>query len=313
MEADDSLDYETHSAMGLRDIIGKAKKLTDKPLGVNIMCALSNYESLVRVSVEEGIKVIISGAGLPMKLPQMVDDDSVKLVPIVSSGRTAGLIFKTWLRRYNRLPDAVVVEGPLAGGHLGFSLKELADIESFRLEKLVTDVLAVVREYEESQGVRIPVIAAGGIYGGADIARFLRLGAGGVQMGTRFVCTHECDAADEFKQTYLDCREGDVVIIDSPVGLPARVIRNEFVRKLLEGEHVSFGCYHKCLITCNPTAANYCIAEALVAGYRGQLDDGYAMAGANAWRINEIVSVKELMDELVSETRDALAEERLPG
>ncbi len=305
--ADKTLDYVTHSEIGLREIIRKTKKLTPNPIGVNIMCALNNYDSLVRVSIEEGADAIISGAGLPMRLPAMVGDSPVKLIPIVSSGRAAALVCKTWLRRYNRLPDAFVVEGPLAGGHLGFSLEQLADLDSYRLEKLLADVLEVARTYEESNGVRIPVIAAGGVFDGKDIVRFLKLGAVGVQMATRFVCTHECDAGDAYKQAYLDCtRQEDIVVIDSPVGLPARVVRNRFVQNIIDGKQASFTCNHQCLATCNARTANYCIAEALVASYRGQMEHGYAMCGSNAWRINKIVSVKELIDELVKEATAAL-------
>ena len=305
--ADKTLDYVTHSEIGLRDIVRETKKLTSNPIGVNIMCALNNYDSLVRVSVEEGIDAIISGAGLPMRLPAMVGDSPVKLIPIVSSGRAANVVCTTWLRRYNRLPDAFVVEGPLAGGHLGFSLDQLADLDSYRLEKLVVDVIEVTHTYTEANSTQIPVIAAGGIFDGKDIVRFLGLGAAGVQMATRFVCTHECDAGDAYKQTYLDCTgPEDIVVIDSPVGLPARVVRNRFVQDIIDGKQASFICNHQCLATCNSKTASYCIAEALVASYRGHMEEGYAMCGSNAWRIDKIVSVKELIDELVEEATVAL-------
>jgi nitronate monooxygenase len=298
---DKTPNYAARAETGLRQAIQNTKKLTRNPFGVNVMCALTNYDNLVQVSVAEGVAAIVSGAGLPMKLPGLVSDRHVKLIPIVSSARAAGLICRTWQRRFARLPDAMVVEGPLAGGHLGFSHVQILDVEALRLERLVTEVLAVAREYGS-----IPVVAAGGVYDGDDIAKFLRLGASGVQMATRFVCTHECDASDVYKQAYLKCRKEDIVVIHSPVGMPARVIKNDFVERYLKGEKVTFGCPYQCLLTCEPAAVKYCIAQALVASYRGEMDKGYAMCGANAWRCNKIVSVHELVQELVQETTAAL-------
>jgi nitronate monooxygenase len=293
--------YATRAETGLRQAIQNTKKHTRNPFGVNIMCALTNYDNLAQVSCDEGVAAIISGAGLPMKLPALVSDRHVKLIPIVSSARAAGLICKTWQKRFSRLPDALVVEGPLAGGHLGFSHEQVEDVEAFRLERLVTEVIEIARLYGG-----IPVVAAGGVFDGNDIAKFLRLGAAGVQMATRFVCTHECDASDAYKETYIKCRKEDIVIIHSPVGMPARVIRNDFVERNLRGEKVTFGCPYHCLLTCEPAVARYCIAQALVASYRGEMDKGYAMCGANAWRCNKIVSVHELVQELVQETAAAL-------
>ena len=293
--------YPMRAEIGLRQAIRNARKHTHNPIGVNIMCALTVYDNLARVSCDEGVAAIISGAGLPLRLPALVSDRHTKLMPIVSSARAAALMCKTWQKRYSRLPDALVVEGPLAGGHLGFSYEEIENVENLRLERLVTEVLLVAREYGN-----IPVVAAGGIYDGNDIARFLRLGASGVQMATRFVCTHECDASDAYKQAYLDCRKEDIVVIHSPVGMPARVIKNDFVERHLKGEKVTFGCPYHCLLTCEPAVAGYCIAQALVASYRGQMDKGYAMCGANAWRCDKIVSVHELIQELVQETAVAL-------
>jgi nitronate monooxygenase len=299
-------DYPTRTELGLREAIQNAKKHTPNPIGVNIMCALTVYDKLAQVACDEGVAAIISGAGLPLKLPGLISDRHVKLMPIVSSARAAGLICRTWQKRFSRLPDAFVVEGPLAGGHLGFSHEQVLDVEAFRLERLVTEVLEVAR-----QNGGIPVVAAGGIYDGNDIARFLRLGASGVQMATRFVCTHECDASDAYKQAYLDCRKEDIVVIHSPVGMPARVIKNGFVERHLKGEKVNFGCPYHCLLTCEPAVAGYCIAQALVASYRGQMDNGYAMCGANAWRCDKIVSVHDLIEELVEETATSLREQPL--
>ncbi len=286
--------YVTRAEIGLRQAIRETKNNTPNPFGVNVMCALTNYDSLVRVSAAEGAAAIISGAGLPLKLPGLVPDAHVKLLPIVSSARAASIICRTWQKRFNRLPDAIVVEGPLAGGHLGFSHEEVQNLEANALERIVTEVLGVAREYGN-----IPVVAAGGVFDGNDIARFLRLGAAGVQMATRFVCTHECDAGEAYKQAFINCRKEDIVIIHSPVGMPARVIKNDFVERYLRGEKVNFGCPYHCLVTCEPAVAGYCIAQALVASYRGQMANGYAMCGANAWRCDRIVSVHELIEELV--------------
>ena len=301
---DMTIDYRLRAEIGLREAIQNTKNHTNNPFAVNVMCALTNYDTLVRISVEEGVAAIISGAGLPLKLPGLVSDRHVKLIPIVSSARAAALICKTWQKRFNRLPDAMVVEGPLAGGHLGFSHDQIQDVEAVRLERLVTEVLEVAHEHGG-----IPVVAAGGVFDGNDIARFLRLGASGVQMATRFVCTHECDASDAYKQAYLNCRKEDIVVIHSPVGMPARVIKNGFVERHLRGEKVTFGCPYHCLLTCEPAVAGYCIAQALVASYRGQMDKGYAMCGANAWRCDKIVSVHDLIQELVEETAAALRDQ----
>jgi NAD(P)H-dependent flavin oxidoreductase YrpB (nitropropane dioxygenase family) len=296
--------YVARAEIGLRQVIRETKRSTSRPFGVNVMCALTNYDTLVQVSVAEGVAAIISGAGLPLRLPGLVSDPHVKLIPIVSSARAASIICRAWEKRFSRLPDAIVVEGPLAGGHLGFSHEEIQDVEALRLERIVTEVLGVAREYGN-----IPVVAAGGVFDGNDIAKFLRLGASGVQMATRFVCTHECDAADAYKQAFINCRKEDIVVIHSPVGMPARVIKNDFVERYLRGEKVNFGCPYHCLVTCEPAVAGYCIAQALVASYRGQMDNGYAMCGANAWRCDRVVSVHELMKELVEGAAAALGSE----
>lgn len=299
---DKDITYEKRSALAFQEMIRKTKRLTSNPFGVNIMYALTNYDDLVKIAVEEKVAAIISGAGLPLHLPALAENPSTKLIPIVSSGRAADVILRAWLKRYKRFPDAFVVEGPLAGGHLGFSYTEATGIEPVSLEDRLKKVLELVKKYEESYGKKIPVIAAGGIFTGADVARMLKLGASGVQIATRFVCTKECDVSDKYKEAYLKCKKEDIVVILSPAGMPARVIKNKFVERIQAGEKMKFNCPFKCLKTCDPYSANYCIAEALVNAYRGKLDNGFAMCGANAYRVKEIVSVKELIDELVKET-----------
>ena len=302
---DEKRDYKTRSRAELINIIHKTRSMTKNPFGVNIMCALTNYDDLVDAAQSELVNVIISGAGLPLRLPSLIKNDVTKLIPIVSSARAAQIICNTWKRKYNRLPDAIIVEGPLAGGHLGYSRAEIDDPEHVFLDNILKEVLAVVKEFETDK-LCIPVIAAGGIFDGKDIARVMKLGAAGVQMATRFVCTHECDVSIKYKETYLNAKEEDIVIIQSPVGMPGRVINNEFVKKISRGERIDFGCEYHCLYTCDAKKVNYCIAKALLHAYRGEMDQGFAMCGSNAHRIKKIVSVKELITELVTETENYL-------
>jgi nitronate monooxygenase len=260
LESDPSVGFVEKNNHALRNEIRKARALSNGPglLGVNIMVALSNFTDLARTAIEEGIDFIFAGAGLPLNLPLLaVDRMPTKLVPIVSSGRAARIIAKRWTEKYNYVPDAFVLEGPLAGGHLGFKLEQIADPE-YSLENLLPEVLAEARRLEAHYGKPVPVIAAGGIYTGADIYRFLQMGAAGVQMATRFVPTHECDAAIEFKQAYLAARPEDVVIIKSPVGLPGRAVRNAFIDDVNAGKRKPFKCPYHCIITCGIAKSPYC-------------------------------------------------------
>lgn len=298
--------YETVSSEAMAEEIRKALKATSGPIAVNVMSVLSNAETLIRTCVDEGVKMIVVGAGLPLKLPAMVvEDPTVNLVPIVSSARAATLILRTWQKRYARTAQAVIVEGPLAGGHLGFSEAELAHPEDFALERLVPEVIDALKPFEEAFGVGIPVIAAGGIYTGHDIARMLSLGAAGVQMATRFVCTTECGVSDVFKQAYLDASEDDIVIIKSPVGIPGRAIKNRFLERLDAGEPIPINCPYKCLSTCKIYDSRYCIAHALLNAYDGDMYGGLVFAGQNVHRVREIVPVKDLMAGLLDELRAA--------
>lgn len=296
----------------LQKEIRLARKLSDKAIGVNIMVALSNYEDMVRATVKENADYIISGAGLPISLPEFAEGSSVKLIPLIASARGAKLLLKTWKRRYNRFPDAFVVEGPLSGGHIaGYSLEELKSLRDKitrepLLENTVREVLALVGEYEKEYGVSIPVIAAGGIFDGKDVAKFLKMGAKGVQIGTRFVGTHECSVADEFKQLYIRANEEDIVFIQSPVGMPAKVIRTKFLDEILRGEKKEFDCNYRCLRTCDPNTVQYCIAKALINAADGNIDNAVVFAGTNVTRIKKIVSVKELMDEITAEAIEEL-------
>jgi len=290
----------------LRREIRKARSITKGILGVNIMVALSNYADLVKTSVEEGIDIIFSGGGLPLNLPRYLEGSvKTKLVPIISSGRAAGLIARRWIDKYNHCPDAVVVEGPLAGGHLGFRPQDI-DNPDFNLEKLVPEVIEEMKNIDKECGRHIPVIAAGGIYNGADIYKFMdKLGADGVQMATRFVTTTECDAAQEFKDAYINAKKEDVVIIKSPVGMPGRAIKNVFIEDVSKGHKIPFKCPYRCIKSCDVANAQYCIALALVNAQRGNLKDGFAFAGGNVYKTDKVVAVKELVKTLKEEYKAA--------
>ncbi len=289
----------------LTDEIRRVREKTRGILGVNIMMALTNFSDLVETAIREKVDIIFSGAGLPLNLPRYLTEGAkTKLVPIVSSGRAAALICRRWLRSFQYLPDAFVLEGPLAGGHLGFRPEQIDD-PSQNLKTLLAGVLEAVRPYEEQCNRKIPVIAGGGVYTGRDVYELIEAGAAGVQMGTRFVATDECDADSAFKEAYLAAGKEDVHIIASPVGLPGRVIRNEFVRSIEKGERVPVRCPFRCLTSCDSANTPYCIAEALLNAVRGKLRGGFAFAGANVYRVSEIVPVKVLIDSLRHEYRIA--------
>ena len=294
-------EFEKQSRDALIDEIHKAKSMTNGHIAVNVMAALSNADDLIKAAVNEGIKMIVVGAGLPLRLPRLVEDDSVNLLPIVSSSRAAGLILSTWDKRYERTADGIILEGPLAGGHLGFSAEQLKQPEKYSLDILLPEVLEAIKAYEDKYGRKIPIIVAGGIFNGQDIARMLSKGASGVQMATRFVCTEECGVSREFKQAYLDAKEEDIVIINSPVGMPGRAIRNKFLRDLEIKGRMKIRCPYRCLSACKVAEARYCIALVLLNAYFGDVDHGLIFAGENAYRINKIITVEELISELLAE------------
>lgn len=300
-EPDVRKDCSGANTRALTNEIRAAREKTKGVLGVNLMVALTHFADLMKTSVKEGIDVIFAGAGLPLDLPKFLTEGSkTKLVPIVSSARAAKIITKKWLSRFNYLPDGFVVEGPMAGGHLGFKAEELDDPD-FSLEKLVPEVIEAVRPFAEEAGRPIPVIAAGGVYTGADIRKYLDMGAAGVQMGTRFVATEECDADQAFKDAYVKAGKEDLTVIKSPVGMPGRALKNTFLDDVEKGERKPFKCPYHCLHTCDVEASPYCISLALVSAKKGLLDRGFAFAGANAWRVEEITTVKGLIDELEQE------------
>jgi NAD(P)H-dependent flavin oxidoreductase YrpB (nitropropane dioxygenase family) len=286
----------------LRKEIREAKSKTNGVLGVNIMMALTDHEELIRVTIEEKIDIIFIGAGLPLKIPAIIakaglNGHHTKLVPKVSSAKAANLIFRYWASKYNFVPDAVVVEGPMAGGHLGFK-KENLEGNMIPLHILVEETVKAIRPFEKTFEKTIPVIAGGGLHSGKDVYDIMQAGAKGVKIGTRFVTTHECDASLEYKESYLAAEKEDIVIIDSPVGLPGRVVKNKFVQHIMNGETKPFKCPWKCLASCNFREAPYCIAQALFNSARGNMDEGFAFAGSNA--STEINSVSDVITDLVA-------------
>ena len=245
--------------------IAKARKLASGGvLGVNIMVATRRYEDYVKAAVEAGIDLIISGAGLPMTLPALVEGAKTKIAPIVSSAKSLNVITKYWMKKYNRKPDMVVVEGPAAGGHLGFSREEIENYSRDTYDEEIKAILSITKEME------VPLVVAGGIYDKEDMEHYLSMGASGVQLATRFVTTEECDASDAYKQAYINAKKEDIVIVSSPVGMPGRAIHNAFLDKVNAGERFMRGC-RQCISTCKPATAPYCITEALINAVEGRL------------------------------------------
>lgn len=292
-------DYLERCVFGLREEIRKAREKTCGVIGINIMVALSNFSDMVRTSIAEKADIIFAGAGLPLNLPSFLTKDSnTLLVPIVSSSRAAKLICEKWSANYGYLPDAIVVEGPQAGGHLGFKNEQIED-ENYSLEHLIPEVVAVARSYSDRKN--IPVIAAGGISTGADIARFMELGASAVQMGSIFVPTDECDASPIFKKVYIDAHAADMRIIQSPVGMPGRAFDGEFIRSVAEGREKPRSCPFHCITTCDYTNSPYCIIKALYQASKGNMRKGYAFAGGSAYLSERIRSVREVVETLKTE------------
>jgi nitronate monooxygenase len=304
-EPDYIKNYREANKRALRKEIQKTRSLTNGIIGINLMMALTDHEELLKVAIEEEIDLIIMGAGLPLKIPAIIAEAGyknhhTKLAVKVSSAKAARLIFQYWANKYNLIPDAVVVEGPLAGGHLGFKKEELIGAV-VPLRKLVEETVQEVSLFEKQFEKEVPIIAAGGIYTGKDMYDIMQAGAKAVKLGTRFVTTYECDASAAFKESYLACSEEDIIIINSPVGLPGRVIKNDFVEEILKGTTKPFKCVWNCLIPCNYKEAPYCIAQVLFNAAQGKMAEGFAFAGQNAYRATKIEHVSEVINDLLSE------------
>lgn len=299
-------DYLSKCILGLKEEILKAKEKSKGIIGVNIMVALNNYADMVRTSIAEKVDVIFAGAGLPFDLPSFLTNESeTKLVPIVSSPRAAKIICEKWKNNYGYLPDAIVVEGPKAGGHLGFKINQIDD-EQYSLERLVPEVVNIIEAYKENKN--IPIIAAGGITSGKDIHRFLELGASAVQMGTLFVTTNECDASDTFKNVFVNAKQEDIKIIQSPVGMPGRAIDGEFIQNVEKGLEKPKTCPFHCIKTCDYTKSPYCIVQSLYQAAKGNMRKGYAFTGINVHLSKKISSVREVIANLKSEFLNAKEE-----
>jgi len=293
------LDVENfYSKEGLTAIINNARKLCgDAPLAANILYAINDYGRVVRDACEAGIDIIITGAGLPTNMPEFTEDfPDVALVPIVSSPKALKIICKRWEKRYNRLPDAVILEGPKSGGHQGFTYEQCS-MEEHQLENLVKPVVEEAASWGD-----IPVIAAGGIWDKRDIEEMIALGASGVQMGTRFIGTYECDAHPNFKKVLLEAREEDIHLMKSPVGYPARGVKTNLSGLVETKTGPAIKCISNCVAPCErgveAKAVGFCIADRLSDAFEGNTEFGLFFSGTNGYRINEIISVADLMQKL---------------
>ncbi|MFA9378812.1 MAG: NAD(P)H-dependent flavin oxidoreductase [Lachnotalea sp.] len=265
-------------------------------IGVNIMVATQDYDKYVKAAVKAGVDLIISGAGLPTILPKLIEGSKTKIAPIVSSLKSADVICKLWDRKFHESPDLVVIEGARAGGHLGFSLEQLENFNQKEYDIEIEKIINLVNQYGEKYEKNIPVVVAGGVYTREDLEYYLNLGASGVQIASRFVTTHECDADIKYKQAYIDAKQEDIVIVKSPVGMPGRAINNPFLEKLKHTPEKITNC-KRCLSACNPATAPYCITQALIKAALGDIDNGLLFCGDNVYREEKIVHVKDIMDE----------------
>ena len=292
-----SLDnYFEETSKNLAIEIRKAREIAPEGiLSVNVMMALSNYDDIIKVCVEEKVDIIISGAGLPVSLPGLTEGSNIKIVPVVSSGRSLAILLKAWKRRYNQMPDGVVLEGPLCGGHMAFSWDQLDHTDEVSIDKLLLEVKEALAPYEAESGISVPIIGAENIATCDDIVAMLEMGFDGVQVGTRFICTEESGLDPKSKQVYVDATDDDVVTIQSPLGLPVKVLRTPFSERILKGEKIPFGCPFLCLRACKANKARFCLADALVDTLFGNTEKGLYMVGSAIGKINDIISVNEFL------------------
>lgn len=287
-----------YSKQALHEIFRRAREICgNAPLAANVLYAINDYGRVVRDACEAGANMIVTGAGLPTNMPEFTSNfPDVALVPIVSSAKALRILCKRWEGRYKRMPDAVVVEGPLSGGHQGVPYEDCFKPE-YQLERVLPEVVEEAKNWGS-----MPLLAAGGIWDRKDIDRFMALGAAGVQMGTRFLGTHECDAK-RYPELMLKVREEDIKLVKSPVGYPARAVMTGIMDRLQEGNAPKVRCISNCVAPCKrgeeAKAVGYCIADRLGDGYLGSAQEGLYFTGSNGYKIDKIVSVKELMDELV--------------
>lgn len=274
------------------------QKVFGGPIGVNIMAANNEYDKYVKFASDAGADIIISGAGLPVKLPKLLEGTKTKFAPIVSSLKATKVLLNMWERKFHTTCDMIIVENHLAGGHLGFKRNQL---DEYLTEKNFDDefknIVSLVNEYRKKFSKNIPVIYAGGIFDKKDVQHCLDIGANGVQMGTRFVTTKECDVCDEFKNKYIECKKEDIVIVKSPVGLPGRALNNEFVKRK---DKDSIDVCYNCLTKCDRKTTPYCISDKLIKAAIGDVENGLVFCGANAYKCDKITTVAEIFKELTS-------------
>ncbi len=299
----DEPDFETNTLeanlRSLKKHIKLAKeKAVGKIIGVNLMVAMRHYEDHAKAAIEAGVDIIISGAGLPLALPKYVKQTKTMFAPIVSSAKGASVLLKNYDKKHEMVPDMIVIEGPKAGGHLGFKVEDL-DAREHQLDALISEVKLAIKPYEEKYNQSIPVIVGGGIFTADDVKHYQALGADGLQIATRFIATPECDAHDKFKQEIINCQADDIIIVKSPVGMPGRAIKNKFSENYETKKEEIKKCY-RCLIPCQPKETPYCISLALLNAVRGQTDDALLFCGANAHRVNKMQTVAEVIKDLMN-------------
>lgn len=278
----------------------KARKIAPEGIiGFNIMVALKNYKEYVKKAAAIGANLIISGAGLPTDLPEYVKGSETKIAPIVSTEKAANVILKYWEKKYNRTADLVVIEGPEAGGHLGFKKEQLKNFTKDVYDEEIRKIAAVVKRFEEKFCCSIPVVLAGGIDTAKKVQHAMKLGMSGVQVASRFVTTYECDASEAYKMQYIQAKKEDIVIVESPVGMPGRAIRNSFIRRLESGQKEKITLCRQCLRECDPKEIPYCITDALVNAANGNIDHALLFCGAGAYRAEKLETVQEVIDSLM--------------
>lgn len=298
-EMDFDRDPGTANLRAIQKEMARARAISpDGIIGYNIMVALRDYEAHVQAAVAAGADLIISGAGLPVELPRLTQGSKTKIAPIVSTEKSAKVILKYWDRKYQQTADLVVIEGPEAGGHLGFDQEALDFYAKSDYMEEIRRILEVVRGYEKKFGKKIPVVAAGGIYDREDVERVMKSGVDGVQVASRFVTTEECDADFRYKEAYIRASKEDIVIVKSPVGMPGRAILNPFMKRVMLGERISHSPCHGCLAKCSPAEIPYCITDALAAAAEGRIEEGLLFCGAKAYRAKRIETVREVVESL---------------
>ena len=282
-------------AMG-KELENARKLASDGIVGFNIMVATRNYEEYIKEAVRLGADLIVSGAGLPTELPLYTKGTGTSIAPIVSTEKSVSVILKYWDKKYNTTADMVVIEGWKAGGHLGFHLEEAEKWDDISYETEVGKMIHIVRFYEEKYEKKIPIILAGGMYSAKDFRRAKELGADGIQVGSRFVTTKECDADMRYKEAYINAQKEDIQIVKSPVGMPARAIRNTLIREIENGEQFPPTHCHQCIKKCNPKEIPYCITDKLIEAVKGNVENGLVFCGTEAYRATKIETVKEVID-----------------